>query len=122
MSMKDVFVFDEVIEEGGIFDAENLQVYWESEDSSNISGSSDNVNVLDVSEKEEIDEEKLVDWSYKVMDWVRQVAVIGEWGEIYKRADDIITAFIVLVKPEHRGIVLDTLKVVGGVIGGKRIK
>lgn len=61
-------------------------------------------------DEEKIDEEKLVDWAYSVMDWLKVAADARAVGEIQRHMEDIITAFIILVKEEHRGIVLDVLK------------
>jgi len=79
-------IISEVIAEGGLFVFENL--------------------IVDVDEAEE----KIEDWAYKVLDWVRLAAAAGAWDKIMERAEDIITAFLVLVKEEHRGIVLQTLR------------
>lgn len=69
--------------------------------------------------EEEVKESELVDWAYKVMDWLCCAVEARAWDEILKNADDIMTAFLVLVKDEHRGIVMDTFRrVVSSLKGG----
>ena len=74
-------------------------------------GNGDNGVEVERENKEEI-EAKMTDWAYKVMDWLKIAVEAGAWSEIVGHMDDIIQAFIVLVKPEHRGIVVETLRVI----------
>lgn len=83
------------------------------------SSNGDDVDVQDVLAEEET-EEKLVDWAYSVMDWLVCAVEARAWDKIIVNADDIITAFILLVKEEHRGIVMDTLKrMIKSISGGE---
>lgn len=65
---------------------------------------------LDGKEKSVKNDEKVVEWAYNVMDWLCCAVEAKAYKQIYDRLEDIITAFLVLVKDEHRGIVMDTFK------------
>lgn len=62
------------------------------------------------SEESNYESEKMVEWAYKVMDWLVYAVDAKAYSEIFNRMEDIITAFLVLVKDEHRGIVMDTFR------------
>jgi len=79
------------------------------------------IEVEEVEEKEvsrEVSREKIVDWAYRMLDWIQQCCVVagdgrsrGKVVEVFKEnASDIIIAFMVLVEEQHRPIVFETLK------------
>lgn len=68
--------------------------------------------------EEVVKEEELVNWAYKVMDWLKIAVEARAWDKIIDNADDIVSAFVVLVKPEHRGVVMDTFKAIARSLGG----
>jgi len=69
-------------------------------------------------EEKEVSREKIVDWAYRMLDWIQQCCVVagdgrsrGKVVEVFKEnASDIIIAFMVLVEEQHRPIVFETLK------------
>ncbi len=88
------------------------------------SDSNSDISVVDIGEDTECTEEtkeevsEIYDWAYSVMDWLVCAVESRAWSEIMKHMDDIITAFVVLVKDEHKGIVIDTLRKISEVLGG----
>lgn len=74
------------------------------------STTSGDVGDKECNEESSEESEKMVEWAYKVMDWLVYAVDAKAYSEIFNRMEDIITAFLVLVKDEHRGIVMDTFR------------
>ena len=55
-------------------------------------------------------EEKATKWAYDVLEWLGIAICERAYDRIYEHLEEIIQAFLILVKPEHRGIVLDLLR------------
>lgn len=99
-------------EKEGEFDVESV-----SDSSSNISTTDSCENTECVEEAEE-EVNSIYDWAYSVMDWLVCAVESRAWSAILEHMDDIITAFVVLVKDEHKGIVIDTLRKISEVLSG----
>lgn len=89
----------------------------DSEDNCESNETFDTVEVSEVNEEsrdlsKEDEEKNRVDWAYSVLDWLRIAAKAKRWDAIEQYAEEILTAFLVLVKEEHRGIVMETIRCV----------
>jgi len=117
----DVLEFEEEVGDSGVSgDVGGAEVREEveeveGEEVGKVEG--EGVKVEEVS-GERVDEERLVDWAYRVMDWLKVASSAGAWSKIAEHAEDIVSAFMVLVKEEHRPIVMETIKAVGRAFRG----
>ena len=92
---------------------ENAEIKAIAENSRATASNSDSAtaDINNNADKDKVSiEEKATKWAYDVLEWLGIAICERAYDRIYEHLEEIIQAFLILVKPEHRGIVLDLLR------------